>query len=61
MQITVKRTLFRVGEDSYAVTLPKAWISYKRLKHGDMVEITVNEDIIIRAEEAAGQPAETEG
>jgi len=49
MQIKVERTLLRVGEDSFAVTLPKAWISYKQLKHGDAVEVIVNDDIIIRA------------
>jgi len=49
MQIRVERTLLKVGEDSFAVTLPKAWISYKQLKHGDVVEIIVNDDIIIRA------------
>ncbi len=49
MQIKVERTLLKVGEDSFAVTLPKAWISYKQLKHGDVVEIIVNDDITIRA------------
>jgi bifunctional DNA-binding transcriptional regulator/antitoxin component of YhaV-PrlF toxin-antitoxin module len=49
MQIRVERTLLKVGEDSFAVTLPKAWISYKQLKHGDIVEIIVNDDITIRA------------
>ena len=53
MQIKVERMLFRVGEDSFAVTLPKAWISYQRLKHGDAVEITADEDIVIRAKAAA--------
>ena len=48
MPILVERTLFRVGEDSFAVTLPKAWISYNHLKHGDMVEIVADDDIIIR-------------
>ena len=59
MQIKVERTLFRVGENSFAVTLPKAWISYKQLKHGDVVEIIVNDDIIIRAKTAAEKAAET--
>jgi len=49
MQIRVERTLLKVGEDSFAVTLPKAWISYKQLKHGDIVEIIVNDDITNRA------------
>ena len=49
MQLKVERTLLKVGEDSFAVTLPKAWISYKQLKHGDVVEVIVNDDITIRA------------
>jgi len=48
MPIKMERTLFKVGEDSFAVTLPKAWISYKQLKHGDMVEVLVDEDVVIR-------------
>jgi len=58
MQIKVERTLLRVGEDSFAVTLPKAWISYKQLKHGDAVEVIVNDDIIIRAIPASQEAAE---
>lgn len=58
MQIKVERTLLKVGEDSFAVTLPKAWISYKHLKHGDVVEIIVNDDIIIRAKAGLGEAAE---
>ena len=48
MLIKMEKTLFKVGEDSFAVTLPKAWISYKQLKHGDMVEVLVDEDVVIR-------------
>ena len=58
MQIKVERTLFKVGEDSFAVTLPKAWISYKRLKHGDTVEVIVNDDIVIRAKTVPERAAE---
>jgi bifunctional DNA-binding transcriptional regulator/antitoxin component of YhaV-PrlF toxin-antitoxin module len=58
MPIKMERTLFKVGEDSFAVTLPKAWISYKQLKHGDPVEIIVNEDIIIRAKASFEEAAE---
>lgn len=48
MPIKMERRLFKVGEGSFAVTLPKAWISYKQLKHGDMVEVLVDEDVVIR-------------
>ena len=60
MQIKVERTLLKVGEDSFAVTLPKAWISYKQLKHGDVVEIIVNDDITIRAKTELKEAAEPE-
>ena len=42
MPIKVERILFRVGEGSLAVTLPKAWVVYNRLKPGDTVEVIVN-------------------
>ena len=58
MQIKVERTLLKVGENSFAVTLPKAWISYKQLKHGDVVEIIVNEDVTIRAKAELRKAAE---
>ena len=59
MPIRVERALLKVGEDSFAVTLPKAWISYKQLKHGDIVEVIVNDDIIIRARTVSPGAAET--
>jgi antitoxin component of MazEF toxin-antitoxin module len=57
MPIKVERTILRVGENSFAVTLPKAWIAYKQLKHGDAVEIIVNDDITIRAKKASEKAA----
>ena len=49
MQILVERTVFKIGEGSLAVTLPKAWIKYNRLKPGDKVEITAGDKLTIRA------------
>jgi len=46
--LKMERTVFKVGEDSFAITLPKSWISYRQLKHGDVVEIIVDDDLIIR-------------
>ncbi|KSV16573.1 AbrB family transcriptional regulator [Dehalococcoides mccartyi] len=48
MPLLVERKLFKIGEGGFAVTLPKAWINYHRLKPGDTVEIVVDGDIIIR-------------
>jgi len=57
MPIKVERTILKVGENSFAVTLPKAWIAYKQLKHGDVVEIIVNDDITIRTSKASEEAA----
>jgi AbrB family looped-hinge helix DNA binding protein len=48
MQIKVERTLFKIGEGGFAVTLPKAWINYYDLKPGDKVEVIADSEIIIR-------------
>ena len=47
MPIKVERILFRVGEGSLAVTLPKAWATYNRLKPGDTVEVIANDGVHI--------------
>jgi antitoxin component of MazEF toxin-antitoxin module len=51
MPIQVERILFRVGEGSLAVTLPKAWITYNRLKAGDTVEVIVDDGVLVRIKE----------
>jgi antitoxin component of MazEF toxin-antitoxin module len=48
MPIKVERTLFKIGEGGFAVTLPKAWIRYYDLKPGDKVEIIANKELTIR-------------
>jgi phosphate uptake regulator len=48
MPILVERKLFPIGEGGFAVTLPKAWINYHRLKPGDKVEIVADVELIIR-------------
>jgi antitoxin component of MazEF toxin-antitoxin module len=60
MPIKVERILFRVGEGSLAVTLPKAWIKYNRLKPGDTVEVIVNEGVLVRVKEQTKAANETE-
>ena len=61
MPIKVERILFRVGEGSLAVTLPKAWITYNRLKAGDTVEVIVNDGVLIRVKEKPGAGDKTKG
>ena len=48
MPIKVERILFRVGEGSLAVTLPKPWVVYNNLKPGDKVDVIVNDGVHIR-------------
>jgi len=60
MPIKVERILFRVGEGSLAVTLPKAWIKYNRLKPGDTVEVIVNEGVLVRVKEQSAAANKTE-
>jgi len=54
MPILVERILFRIGEGSLAVTLPKAWVTYNRLKPGDKVEIIVNDGVLVRVKKEPG-------
>ncbi|MDD4984741.1 MAG: AbrB/MazE/SpoVT family DNA-binding domain-containing protein [Dehalococcoidales bacterium] len=58
MPIKVERILFRVGEGSLAVTLPKAWVNFYALKPGDIVEIIADSKIIIRARDREVNPKE---
>ncbi len=63
MPIEVERTLFKIGEGGFAITLPKAWVKYNRLKSGDKVLVIADTEIIIRVikpatgEEAPGRGA----
>ncbi len=60
MPIKTERTLFKVGQDSYAVTLPKAWVSYNHLRHGDKVEIIANGEVIVRVKTDPEETVESE-
>ena len=51
MPIKVERILFRVGAGSLAVTLPKAWVVYNRLKPGDTVEVIANDGVLVRVKD----------
>ena len=61
MPIKVERILFRVGEGSLAVTLPKAWVTYNRLKPGDTVEVIANDGVTvhIKTKPGTGDAAES--
>ena len=61
MPIKVERILFRVGEGSLAVTLPKAWATYNRLKPGDTVEVIANDGVLVRLKEKPEETDKAEG
>jgi len=61
MPIKVERILFRVGEGSLAVTLPKAWVVYNRLKPGDTVEVIANDGVTVRIKKKPGTGDAAEG
>ena len=60
MPIKVERILFRIGEGSLAVTLPKAWVIYNRLKPGDTVEVIVNDGVTVHIKKKPGAGDEAE-
>ena len=45
------RKIIRVGDSSFAVILPRAWIRYYDLKYGDSVEVISNGSIEIKPQE----------
>ncbi len=61
MPIKVERILFRVGEGSLAVTLPKGWVTYNNLKPGDTVEVIVNDGVLVQVQEKPGTEGKAEG
>lgn len=42
------RKIVRVGKTSLGVILPRAWLRYFSLEHGDMVEVIVNGCVTIK-------------
>ena len=61
MPIKVERILFRVGEGSLAVTLPKAWATYNHLKPGDTVEVIANDGVFVRVKKKPETRDKVEG
>jgi hypothetical protein len=61
MPIKVERILFRVGEGSLAVTLPKAWVVYNCLKPGDKVDVIANDGVVIKVKVESQSLEEAEG
>jgi len=60
MPIQVERILFRIGEGSLAVTLPKAWVTYNHLKPGDTVEVIANDGVTVHIKKKPGTEGTSE-
>ncbi len=43
-----ERTVIDLGQGSYVICLPRAWLRYYGLKPGDKVEVISNGEIVIR-------------
>jgi len=43
-----ERSVIDMGQGSYIITLPKAWVRYFGIKPGDKLEVITNGDLIIR-------------
>ena len=42
------RKIIKFGKSTLAMTLPKAWVNYFKLKAGDRVEVIANKKLIVR-------------
>ena len=42
------RKIIKFGKSTLAMTLPKAWVNYFKLKAGGRLEVIANEKLIIR-------------
>jgi AbrB family looped-hinge helix DNA binding protein len=48
MPIIEERKIYRSSKSSLAITLPREWLKYLKLKAGDKVEVEANDELIIR-------------
>ncbi len=48
MPIIEERQIYQSGRSSFAITLPRGWVRYLRLKPGDKVEVEAKGELTIR-------------
>lgn len=48
MPIIEERRIYQSSKSSFAITLPRGWLRYLKLKAGDKVEVEANGELIIR-------------
>lgn len=45
-----KRKIIKIGDTSFAVIIPKAWLRYYNIKYGDRVDVISNGTVEIKPE-----------
>lgn len=43
-----RRRIYRSGRSSFAITLPPGWVRYFNLTSGDIVELVVDHEIVVK-------------
>lgn len=49
-----KRSVINLGQGSYVITLPKAWLRYFGIKPGDRLEVVTNGKLVIHPPKRQG-------
>jgi len=49
-----ERSVINLGQGSYVITLPKAWLRYFGIKLGDKLEVITNGELVIRVPKRRG-------
>ena len=52
------RKIIKVGDTSFAVILPRAWLRYFNLDNDDRVEVISNSDVVIKPLKASQEEDE---
>lgn len=56
MPTLVERLVIDMGQGSYGITLPKAWVRYFGIKPGDKLEVVPNGELRVCPKENGGPP-----
>ena len=55
MPTLVERSVIDMGQGSYIITLPKAWVRYYRIRPGDKLEVIIDGELTIRVKRRRGE------
>ena len=61
MPVLEQRPVYKSGKSSFALTLPAGWVRYLKINPGDMVELVISDEIVIRPirNQVSGPPGKT--